>query len=96
MLKIGTLEQFTIRLTDHALLRSHERRLDHALMASAILSMGTKKINYYNDKKTDVMIQDTTNNFSVVFNIKKYNINVITVIAKKDCYVKDNTQKIII
>ncbi len=88
---IATINPYQILATSHSLKRMRERRIDRYQVISAITSIGLDTIAKYRANKTDVMVMDRTNGFSVVFCVAGNQVRIITVIDSGDCYVKPDT-----
>ena len=82
---------YSIRLSDHAQLRLNQRHIDLFQAVGTILSLGESRITEYAGSDKDIFIQDKQNGFSVVCNITKMTITIITVIDNADCYIKTVT-----
>lgn len=82
--------------TRHANIRMHQRKVDPLLIISGVASVPSKDINQMMKKKTAAMVLDETNNLGIVFTIENKQIVIITVIQKKNIYVKKNTKVIAI
>lgn len=81
-----------IILTLHILDRIRQRGIDAKKVVPAIL-------NYLKNRTVvngDVMLEVTSENFSLVLNIRKNNIKLITVIDKINCIAKPGTLKVAI
>jgi len=91
MKKLGTVGNYKILASRHSLQRSRQRSVDMLQVVGAILTFGAQKLDEYSDNQADVMLIDENNNFSVVFAVKKAKIEIITVIDKADCFVKNGT-----
>ena len=84
-------QKYNIIITKHAITRMLEREIDGCHIMAAILSLGSKRIEQYNNAVKDVFIMDRENHFSIVISIQNNNIKVITALDKTDCYVKNGT-----
>lgn len=82
---------YSIRLTNHAELRTKQRKIDMYMVTSAILALGKTRIEQYQNSDRDILIQDLTNNFAVVITIEGNTIYVITCIDHCDCWSKTGT-----
>ena len=91
MKKLGNISGYKIMLSSHARLRSKQRNIDTLQSLAAILAMGADRLKEYEANTADIMIQDTDNNFSVVFAVKPGRIEIITLLDKADCYAKTGT-----
>ena len=83
---------YRIILTLHLLDRIQQRGIDATKVIPAI-------INYLENRTVvngDVMLEVTSENFSLILNIKKNNIKLITVIDKINCIAKPGTLKVAI
>jgi putative NADH-flavin reductase len=81
---------YKVIATDHAIERLAKRSLNRYYIASACLALG-EKLETYNNSGKQIMIVDATKNVSSVIAIEDYTIVVITVLAKSNPYVKENT-----
>lgn len=82
---------YSIRLSNHAQQRLTQRNLDLYQVTGSILSLGQQQIEYYAGSNRDIFIKDSQNNFSVVCNIVKNTITIVTVIDNADCWIKSGT-----
>jgi hypothetical protein len=81
---------FRVIGTNHAIQRLRQRKVDEYHIASALLAMGMKLLEYNNSGK-QIMLRDMGRGLSTVIAIENYTIVLITVLEKVDVYVKDNT-----
>lgn len=82
---------YVIKSTLHSNIRSKERSIKDKQVLSIISQIDISDIK---TEIKDVMIIDTDNNISVVFGINQYTITIITLIEKKDPFIKSNTRVI--
>ena len=83
---------YSIRATEHALLRMKQRDVDEYVISGSILSLGKEKLLDYQDRSADVMIIDEIRKISTVFGFKGNKIQIVTVIDKDDIWIKTNTE----
>lgn len=83
---------YRIILTLHLLQRIQERQINTSSIIPAIINY----IENFTITAGDVMLEVTSENFSLVLNIKKNNVKLITVIDKINCIAKPGTLKVAI
>ena len=83
---------YRIILTLHLLQRIQERQINTKNIIPAIITY----LKNHSITNGDVMLEVTSENFSLVLNIKKNNVKLITVINKVNCYVKPGTLRVAI
>lgn len=84
---------YRIILTDHIIKRMQERSINPAYIADGLNTY----LASTNDKKHRyVMVEVAKKGISLLLNIRKNNIKLITVINKVNCYVKSDTIKVVI
>lgn len=76
----------------HAMERMVERSVDKYVIAGNVLALGPERINELQKNNDEAIVIDEVNNVSVVVGFGKSYITVITVMAKSNVFVKNNTQ----
>jgi Icc-related predicted phosphoesterase len=82
---------YSIRATAHAILRMEQRKIDEYVVSGTIIALGNKKLLEYQGNGRDIAVIDKIKEVAVIATFKKNTIKIITVIGKKDIYVKDGT-----
>ena len=84
-------QDYSIRATEHSLLRMKQRGVDEYVVSGTVLSLGHSKLLEYKENGRDIAIIDKIKGIAVVATFKRNTIKIITVIDKKDIWVKDGT-----
>lgn len=83
---------YDIIASHHAMERMVERNVDKYVVAGNVLALGPERISELQKNNDEAIIIDEVNNVSVVVGFGKNRITIITVIAKSNVFVKNNTQ----
>lgn len=83
---------FDIVASRHAMERMEQRNVDKYVIAGNVLALGPERISELQRNNDEAIIIDEVNHVSVVVGFGKNNITIITVIAKSNVFVKNNTQ----
>ena len=84
-------QDYSIRATSHSLIRMEQRGIDEYVVSGNVLSLGQAKLLEYKENGRDIAIIDKVKKVAVIATFKKNTIIIITVIDKKDIWVKDGT-----
>jgi len=84
-------QDYSIRATEHSLIRMKQRGVDEYVVSGTVLSLGRSKLLEYQANDRDVAIIDKIKGIAVIVTFKRNTIKIITVIDKKDIWVKDGT-----
>lgn len=83
---------YDIIASNHAMERMTERNVDKYVVAGNVIALGPERIAELQKNNDEAIIIDEVNNVSVVVGFGKNHITIITVIAKANVFVKNNTQ----
>ena len=84
-------QDYSIRATEHSLLRMEQRGVDEYVVSGTVLSLGHSKLLEYQANDKDIAIIDKVKGIAVIATFKRNTIKIITVIDKEDIWVKDGT-----
>ncbi len=82
---------YSIRATEHALERMEQRDVDGYVVTGNILALGPERLQKLQEANEEAIIIDKQKDVSVVIGFKGNRIQVVTVIDKANCFVKDGT-----
>lgn len=85
---------YTIAFKEHADLRKQQRNIDELQVVSAILALGSKRIEKYNNSDKDFAVIDKEHNITIIGTIEHQQIIVTTLINHADIWVKKGTDVI--
>jgi len=85
-------KEYSIATSHHASKRMRERNIDMYAVAGSIIALGPERIDELQKNNDEAIIIDKQNNQSVVIGFARKHITIITVIAKSNVFVKDNTR----
>ena len=89
-------QTYSVRASGHAVERMEQRGVDKTIVAGDILSLGEKKIAELQRNNEEAIIIDKENGVSIVIGFRP-NVNqvrILTIIAKSNVFVKNNTRVI--
>jgi len=84
-------QSFNVETTTHALQRMEQRRVDKYVVASSILCLGERLLEY-NDSGEEVAIIDQSNNVTVIIQVRNHKAVIITVLNKTGVYIREGTK----
>ena len=82
---------YSVRCSEHGFERMEQRQVDENNIISAVFALGLDELKKARKEKKDIAVIDEKNDFAVIVGMKKNTINIITVIAKSDIYLKEGT-----
>jgi len=84
-------QDYSIRATEHSLLRMKQRKVDEFVVSGTVLSLGHQRLLSNQESGKDIAIIDKVKGIAVIATFKRNTIKIITVIDKEDIWVKDGT-----
>lgn len=85
-------QTFDIIASHHAMERMEEREVDPYVVTGNVLALGPERIGQLQINNDEAIIIDEVNDVSVVVGVGEQRITIITVIAKSNVFVKNNTK----
>lgn len=83
---------FMIHASTHALKRMTQRNINKYAISGSIIALGKDALLSIQESKDQAILIDERRNISIVFAVKNYRIDIITVINKSNVFVKKNTK----